>query len=188
MKLENIFAGDKMELTLFERSKKSKSEIKKIKAEQNIPAVIYGPGRENENAYVDGAEFRQLMKSLPQGRLSSSIFTLKKGKETLKALVKGIQYHKTTYQILHIDFQVLEDDKFVNVKIPIEFSGRADCVGIKQGGTLRQVIRKLQVRCLPKDIPAHFILNVQELEMNQSKRLADITMPEGVKAITKNIK
>ena len=55
-----------------------------------------------------------------------------------------------------------------------------DCVGIKLGGFLRQVIRSVKVRCLPKNIPQNFELDIRNLKMRQSKRLSDLVMPEGV--------
>jgi large subunit ribosomal protein L25 len=65
----------------------------------------------------------------------------------------------------------------VTVNVPIQILGLADCVGIKLGGFLRQVIRSLKVSCLPKHIPQEFELDVRDLNVGQSKRLSDIAIP-----------
>ena len=97
--------------------------------------------------------------------------------------MKGIQYHRTTYEVIHIDFEIVEQDLPVNVNIPIRCIHEADCAGVKLGGILRQVIRTLKVSCLPKDIPQKFTIDVKDLQMMQSKRLSDIAIPEKVKPV-----
>ena len=87
-------------------------------------------------------------------------------------------------RILHIDFEELHDDTVVLVKIPVVCTGVADCVGVKLGGVLRQVIRQVKVRALPKDIPNEFSINVRDLGLGQTKRLNEITIPPGVLPVT----
>ena len=71
----------------------------------------------------------------------------------------------------------------INVNIPIECTGIAESVGIKQGGVLRQVIRHVRVRCLPKDIPDSFELDIRELTLKQSKRLSDLVIPSHIQPL-----
>jgi large subunit ribosomal protein L25 len=87
--------------------------------------------------------------------------------------------------VSHIDFEELFDDVPVSVKVPINCIGVADCAGIKLGGFLRQVIRHVRVECLPKHIPAEFQVDVRELGIKQSRKLADIKIPQGVKPLAK---
>ena len=63
--------------------------------------------------------------------------------------------------------------------------GVADCVGVKMGGFMRQILRWVKVRCLPKDIPQKFVLDVSELGISQSKRLSDIVIPENIRPLAK---
>ncbi len=173
-----------MELKVAKRATERKSQAKQGRVEGLIPAVVYSKGESGDSIFVDGQVFRGALNKLVKGRLSTLVFTLvaEDGSER-KAVVKDIQYHVTTYAIVHLDFQEVHDDVEVNLNIPIECKGVADCVGIKHGGVLRQVIRHIRVRCLPRDIPEFFELDVAALEMKQTKRLSDLAIPSGVRPL-----
>lgn len=174
-----------MKLQMFKREQLKKGMANRIRREGNIPAVLYGHKKDIETVFVDGAGFNNLQRKVIPGRLSTTVFTLndKQGNER-KAILKEIQYHPTTYQIQHLDFEVLSDNVPVNVNVPIECVGIVDCVGVKLGGVLRQVMRHLRVRCLPKDIPDAFIIDVKNMTQNESKRLSELDIPPTVKPIT----
>jgi large subunit ribosomal protein L25 len=87
--------------------------------------------------------------------------------------------------VSHIDFEELFEDVPVSVKVPIQCIGVADCVGVKLGGFLRQIIRHVKVECLPKQIPQNFLVDVQDLGIRQAKKLSDIAIPKGVKPLAK---
>lgn len=170
-----------MNLTAKKRAGETKTANKRIRREGNIPAVFYVPGEPGMSIEVDGTEFQAILRNLKAGRLSTTIFTLNLDGKKTNAIVKGIQYDLTTYDVIHLDFEGLKDDVPITVKVPVEFAGVAECVGIKLGGFLRQVIRNVKVQCLPKHIPEEFILDVRDLGVRQARRLSDIAMPDGVK-------
>ncbi len=173
-----------MELKMFERAAAKKSQAKNARLDGLIPAVIYSAGKPGETIAVEAPVFTNLLAKLKRGRLPTIQFVLTgEGGKTRRAIVKDIQYDITTYDVIHLDFQEILDDVEVNVKVPIECVGLVECVGIKQGGVLRQVIRYVKVRCKPKDMPAYFDLDVTNLEMKQTKRLSDLTIPTGVKPL-----
>lgn len=173
-----------MKLQLSKRVGDKKSEAARLRREGNIPAVVYVKGQAAENVAVCATEFKAALRSLTPGRLSTTVFSLvdDKGKER-RAIVKDIQYKVTNYDILHLDFEELVPDHKVNVKVPIECIGQLECVGIKLGGVLRQVIRYARVRCLPKDMPQYFELDIRELQMSQYKKLADLNIPESLRPL-----
>ena len=172
-----------MKLTLSKRVGEKKGELSQIRHRKDIPAILYFSGKAGEKVMVKGAEFHTIIRKLPKGYLPTTIFTLEfEGKER-KAIVKDIQYHPTTYQVLHLDFLELDDKTPVDIKIPILCTGEAECVGVKLGGFLRQVKRHIKVQCLPKDIPTDFKLDIKELAINQSKRVRDIDVKEGVRLL-----
>jgi large subunit ribosomal protein L25 len=167
------------------RTSTKKSETKAIRREGKIPAILYSVGKANQQLILDAAEFGAILRNMKHGQLPTTTFELMvDGKET-KAIIKDIQYQLTTYQVSHIDFEELLENVPINIKVPIQCLGVADCVGIKLGGFLRQVIRHVKVECLPKHIPAEFVVDVKDLGIRQSKRLADIVMPKGVKPLAK---
>lgn len=173
-----------MKLNIQKRSAEKGSNINALRREGLIPAVFYSKSRQSENVSVSKAEFDAFMRQLKPGRLSTTKLTLtgEDGKER-HSIIKDIQYDVTTYNVIHLDFEELVSNTKVRVNVPIECVGMADCQGIKLGGVLRQVIRHLRVECLPKDMPEFFNLDVANLEMRQSKRLRDIVLPQGLRAI-----
>lgn len=173
-----------MKLKFYKRAAEKKSEIKKIRRDGDIPASIYIKGKSVETIAVKGSEFTTALRGILPGHMPTAIFTLfdESGKER-RVLIKEIQYHVTTYQPLHLDFEELLPEVKVNVKVPIEFTGVADCIGVKLGGVIRQVIRHVKVRCLPKDIPSQFPIDVKELAQGQSIRLSEIQMPQTVRPL-----
>lgn len=173
-----------MKLKTKERAALTKSESNKLRREGFIPAVLYVRGKEGETLAVSSAEFGAHLRGLKSGHLPTTIFTLvdEKGKER-RVLVKDIQYDIISYAVKHLDFEELIDDCKINVKVPIECVGTAECAGIKLGGVLRQVIRHIRIRCLPKDMPSYFELNVSDLALRQSKRLMDLVIPETVRPL-----
>lgn len=173
-----------MRLNILKRSGSKHSENNQIRREGNIPAVVYSAGSDNEKISINGAEFAEVLRKIVSGRLATTKFTLVDGKNEVVAFVKEIQYHPTTYQVWHLDFIRANPGISMNVNVPIEFKGVADCVGIKLGGFLRTVVRQLKVRCVPEHIPDVFTIDVTELTIGQSKRLSAIEMPKEVKPVT----
>lgn len=172
-----------MKLTVANRTAGKKSEIKNIRREGNIPAVLYSQGKKGKEFVVDGAEFRKFLNTLEPGTLSSKIFTLEIGGKAARAIIKDIQYDVTTYNIMHLDFAELHEEVEVTLNIPVKCINAVVCTGVKEGGVLRQVIRQMKVNCLPKNIPSHFELDVQNLGLGQALKLKDISIPDNVRPV-----
>ncbi|MFC2049071.1 50S ribosomal protein L25 [Chlamydiota bacterium] len=167
-----------MKLTVARRTKK---ENKQIRREGNIPAILYSKGEKGQEIVVDGIAFKKILNTTPTGTLSSKVFHLDIDGKVIKALVKEIQYNKVTYAVIHLDFERLHDEHLVSVKIPLRCINVADCVGIKLGGVVRQVVRHVPVVCLPKDIPAEFEIDLRDLVLGQMVKLSALKIPPGVR-------
>jgi large subunit ribosomal protein L25 len=171
-----------MKLTIATRSAK-KSETKKLRREGKIPAVLYSKGEKGKEIVIDAVDFKKILNTTPTGTLSSKVFSLDGlGGKALKAIVKDIQYNITTYEVIHLDFEELHDDVPVTLNIPLVCINTVDCIGVKLGGVIRQVIRQVKVSCLPKDIPQQFELDVRDMNLGQSKKLSALEIPKGVRA------
>jgi large subunit ribosomal protein L25 len=173
-----------MKLAVKERVSEKKKDLKEMRREGNIPAIIYSSKSQPEKLVVDGVEFSSILRDMKPGQLPTTIFTLTGGKKERRAIIKDIQYHLTTYRVSHIDFEELVDGVPVSVKVPVNCTGVVDCIGIKLGGFLRQVARFVKVECLPNQIPSEFIVDIKDLGIRQTKRLKDILMPKGVRPLT----
>lgn len=174
-----------MKLSVFPRTNEKKSDARKVRREGKIPAIFYGRNQEIRNLSVKRDEFETVLRKIKPTLLPTTLFELSEEGKTYKVLIKEVQYHPATYAIQHIDFVFISDREPVKVSVPIQILGTAECVGIKLGGFARQVIRSLLVVCLPKDIPAEFTIDIRELNIAQAKRLSDIAIPAGVRALAK---
>lgn len=174
-----------MKLSITKRTNVRKSDTLNIRREGNVPAILYSAGEKPMDIIVSGAELQAVLRGIKQGHLSTTILELNHEGTAIKALVKDIQYHPTTYNVLHMDLQQLSEKTKVRVNVPIEFTGTADCPGIKLGGFLRPIIRYVNVECLPAQIPTSFTLSVADLGMKQAKRIKDLSFPNGVRPVTK---
>jgi large subunit ribosomal protein L25 len=107
------------------------------------------------------------------------IYLLKLGDNERHAMIREVQTHPISRQVVHIDFQRVMMDQKVHVKVPIELVGVS--YGVKtQGAVLDFVTREIEVECLPGDIPGHVELDVTELHASQHAEARDVKLPEGV--------
>ncbi len=172
-----------MKLKIASRIGAKKNENRAIRRAGDIPAVIYQRDKEGEMVTINGIEFSAVLRKIAPGRLSTTLFDLESEQGSKRVLVKAIQYNPTNYHVIHLDFEELVDTIPINVNVPIECVGIVDSVGIKLGGVLRQVIRSLKVRCLPKDLPAFFQIDIRNLGIFESKKLKDLNIPENVRPL-----
>ncbi|MDE3045174.1 MAG: 50S ribosomal protein L25 [Verrucomicrobiota bacterium] len=174
-----------MKLTIHPRNNLKKGETQRIRREGDIPGVLYGKSQENETFVIKGEDLKAILRNMKSGLLATTTFELSNGNKTFKAIVKDIHYHPVSYAVEHVDFLLLDDNRAVIINAPINMVGVNDCAGTKQGGFLRQIIRTIKVRCLPKDIPSEFVFDVRNLNMNEVKRLSDLAIPSNVRPIAR---
>lgn len=175
-----------MKLTYFSRTTGKKGDVNKLRREGKIPGVLYGHNQPGIPLFIKKEEIEAILRDMRQGSLPTTVFELHDGhNKTHKALIKEIQYHRSSYAIEHIDFNLVTDKAPIQVSVPIQLVGVAECAGVKLGGFVRHVIRHLKVSCLLKDIPQELTLDVRDMQIAQSKRLSDIALPEGIRPLAK---
>lgn len=174
-----------MKLAVSKRTSGKKGETNKLRREGNIPAIMYGANKPGIPVQVKADEIQSILRNIKSGLLGTTIFELSEGGHKHEAIIKEIQYHVASYEIEHIDFALVFEDKLVTVNVPIQMIGVADCVGVKLGGFIRQVVRTLKVTCLPKHIPQEFTVDVRDLNIAQSITLGDIPLPSNVRPLAK---
>ena len=97
-------------------------------------------------------------------------------------LVKEIQYHPVTDEIIHIDFQKVKEDEKISLEVAIRSTGEAQ--GVKLGGLLVQMLNSVTIKCKPAEIPEFLEIDVTDMEMNTNLFVKDITLPDDVEMIT----
>ncbi|MEE4263685.1 MAG: 50S ribosomal protein L25/general stress protein Ctc [Desulfobacteraceae bacterium] len=146
------------------------------------PAVLYG--RKTETVLLS-VNTKDLEKILKQGNFGQFILNLviQNGKQVTKAaMIKELQTHPVSGQLIHIDFYEVDMKRQINVMIPVVTRGKS--VGVEEGGMLNIVRRELEVFCLPGDIPESIEIDISELGIGDSIHLADIPLGENVEVDT----
>jgi large subunit ribosomal protein L25 len=92
-----------------------------------------------------------------------------------KAIIKDMQFHPLTEQLIHIDFLLLDDKKPITIEIPVKLTGTSP--GVKVGGKLVQKLRKLRVKALPKDHLDNIEVSIEALEVGKSVKVNEINIP-----------
>lgn len=140
-----------------------------IRQAESIPAVLYGGDKGGAATHftVSQRDVRNLVYSPDVYVVDLNI----DGKK-LKAVVKDIQFHPVSDQILHIDFLNIFEDRPMTVELPVSFEGLAS--GVRSGGRMTTDMRKLKVRGLLKDMPERLVVDVTSLELGQARQVKDL--------------
>ena len=159
----------------------SKNHARRVRVAGKIPVVLYGAGKDSLSVTVDPRHVSRILNS-ETGH--NTIFDLAlNGGEKTKAMIVDWQYEPIKGHLLHIDLKRIAMDKALRVSVPIFLVGEA--AGVKQeGGIMEQMLREVEVECLPADIPSHIDADVSQLTFGKVLRVSDLPHSEKLKFIT----
>jgi large subunit ribosomal protein L25 len=141
---------------------------------------VYGAGQDSMPVSLDP---RQVTKILNSKTGHNTIFDLSLGGENTKAMIVDWQYEPIKGSLLHIDLKRIAMDKLLRVEVPIVLKGES--AGVKaQGGILEQMLREVEIECLPGDIPSAIDADVSELVFGKVLRVGDLPQSDKIKYIT----
>lgn len=144
-----------------------------------VPAVLYdGSTGSSVHLFVNHKEFLSLRKS--SGVLANRLFELNVGGNTSHAILKEIQRHVVTDEVVHIDFQKVDKSSKVRVEIAIKIVGEDACDGLRGGGILNFALRSVRLQCNPLAIPAIIEVDISALQIGDSIHVKDVNLPSGV--------
>jgi large subunit ribosomal protein L25 len=161
------------------RNVSGKGAARTLRRQGQVPAVIYGHGRDPLSLSLNA---RDLDKLLSHIQAESTVIEVSVGGQTAKTLIREIQRHPIKRQILHVDFQALVAGEKVTVNIPIVLEGIPEGVKL-EGGVLDQTLRELEIECDPSDIPDHAELDVTAMVIGDSLHVSDIKLPPNVRIV-----
>lgn len=158
----------------------TKNHARRVRRDGKIPAVVYGAGKDSLPITVDPRVVTRILNS-ETGH--NTIFDLALNGEKTKAMIVDWQYEPIKGKLLHIDLKRIALDKVLIVHVPIFLVGEA--AGVKQeGGILEQMLREVEVECLPADIPSHIDADVSQLTFGKVLRVSDLPQSDKVKFVT----
>ncbi|HWJ15258.1 MAG TPA: 50S ribosomal protein L25/general stress protein Ctc [Gemmatimonadaceae bacterium] len=158
------------------RNDRGTGVARKLRQSGNVPAIIYGHGREPQSLAINTREVERLLGTISAG---STVIELNMDGTTARTLIREIQRHPFKRSILHIDFQELVAGEKVTVSVPLRFTGTADGVR-NSGGILEETMHQVHVRVDPSLIPDHIDVDVTPLTIGHSFHISDLKLPEGV--------
>jgi large subunit ribosomal protein L25 len=159
----------------------TKNHARRVRQSGKIPAVVYGAGQDSLPITVDPRHVLRILHSVTG---HNTIFDLAlTGGERSKAMIVDWQYEPIKGTLLHIDLKRIALDKVLIVSVPIVLVGEA--AGVKQeGGIMEQMLREVEIECLPGDIPSHIDADVSELTFGKVLRVSDLPHSDKLKFIT----
>jgi large subunit ribosomal protein L25 len=159
----------------------NKNHARRVRRDGKVPGVVYGAGKDSLSVSVDP---RQVLRILRSETGHNTIFELSfTGGERTKAMIVDWQYEPIKGKLLHIDVKRIAMDRALKVGVPIFLKGEAE--GVKtQGGILEQILREVEVECLPGDIPSHIDADVTHLVFGTVLRVADLPHSDKVKFLS----
>lgn len=152
----------------------------RLKVAGQIPAVLYGAGRESTPIAVDRHDFELFMQR-HEGSGGLVQIALEGETKPIAAMLKQIQHSPVKGTIAHVDFLAVRMDQLVQAPVNLHFTGDAE--GVKSGGVLLHELREVTLEALPADLPEFLEVDVTALELGSSIHVSDIILPKGVSII-----
>jgi large subunit ribosomal protein L25 len=144
-----------------------------------VPGIVYGG---TEPTLID-LDHNNLFHSLRKEAFHASILTLDLDGKKEQVLLRDFQMHPFRQQVQHIDFQRVESNKKIHMKVPLHFVNAEISPGVKlSGGIISHVMNDLDVACLPADLPEFIEVDLSNLALNHSIHVSDLNLPKGVEA------
>ena len=156
-------------------------EAKKARKAGFVPAVIYGRHLDKpQNLQLNARELKAALGKTTGEHVLVDL-EIAGGDKTL-ALIQDVQHHALKRHIMHVDFHALRADEKMHTTVPVVTFGEAS--GVKNlGGILEQLLRSIEVECLPKDLPDSIVVDVTALEIGDAIHIKDLPLPAGVTAL-----
>lgn len=175
--------AEQVEIPVTVRAEVGKIANRRLRAQGLVPAVVYGRGAEPIAVSVDEETFSRSV--TPTARYSTVISLSIEGaqadQDSATVMVKDLQHDLISQRIVSIDFQRISLQETVQTRVPIRHVGESP--GVKLGGIIDQVMHEIAVECLPTDIPDHVDVDISALEIADSVRVRDVSVPAGVTAM-----
>lgn len=159
------------------RETKTKSDLNKLRSDGFVPGILYGDIEKNISLSVKKSTLDYFLKTT---NFKSKVFKINiEGKE-YEVLPRDIEFDNISNQPIHVDFQKLSKNTKVIVWIPVKFLNEEKCPGLKMGGVLNIVRRKVELSCPADNIPSELVVDLLEREIGESIHISAIKLPEGV--------
>ena len=172
-----------MKFVAFERAKQGTGASRRLRITGRTPGIVYGGTGEPTMVELD---HNALWHAIKKESFHASILDMELAGNESKVLLRNVQMHPFKQLILHIDFQRVEANTKLQMKVPLHYSGEELSPAVKADACLiNHIVSDLQVSCLPADLPEFIAVDLSGLKKGTSLHLADLVLPKGVTAVTR---
>ena len=169
-----------MNFTAFERNLQGTGASRRLRISGKVPGIVFGAG---EPAMIE-LDHNALYFALKKEAFHSSILEMDLADAKHKVLLRDFQMHPWKQQVLHVDFQRVDDTTRIRKKVPLHFSGEENSVAVKTDKCLvAHVSTELEIECLATALPEFIAVELSGLVKGQSLHASDIALPEGIKVV-----
>ncbi|MBN2162823.1 MAG: 50S ribosomal protein L25 [Pontiellaceae bacterium] len=155
------------------------ANVRRLRSAGSLPGVVYGADKDPVSVVVDLHDFEQILHHHTSESLIIAIEL--EGEGDMSVLVKDVQHHPVTSDLLHVDMMRVEANRPITVDVAIEVAGEA--AGVKAGGILDLVMHSISVECLPADLVECFDIDVSKLGIGQSLHVSDLDLGDKYKVL-----
>ena len=171
-----------IEFTAFPRTTEGRGASRRMRRQGKTPGIVYGGTGEPSPIELD---HNALIHALRNETFHASILTMKLNGSATKVLLRDLQMHPYRHEVLHIDFQRIDENRKINMKVPLHFVNAEVSPAVKvQGAIVSHVMTDLAIVCLPKDLPEFIEVDLSALETGHSLHVSGVKLPPGVTAVS----
>ena len=164
-------------LKAIKRENLSSGSNNKLRAKGFIPAILYGGKDPNQNISVNKKDFSSIINS---ETFLSKVLELDLDGKKEKVIPRDVAYHVVSEEPIHIDFMRIVSGKKIILEIPVKFINHPDSPGLKRGGVLNIVRRKVELKCPAESIPDEIVVDLAGTDIGTSIKISSVKLPENV--------
>jgi large subunit ribosomal protein L25 len=173
----------KIEVTAFPRAHKGSGASRRLRLGGRVPGIVYGA---NQTAQQVELDHNALLLQLKQEAFHASILDFALDGQKFQVLLRDYQMHPWKQQVLHVDFQRVDKNRKIHMRVPLHFLHADMAPGVKVGGGVVQTaMNDLDIQCLPDDLPAFIDVDLKDMKLNDTLHVLDIPLPKGVEPVSK---
>ena len=164
-------------LKAIKRESTSSGSNNKLRSEGFIPAILYGGKEANQNISIEKKDIKNLIHS---DTFLSKVLELEVDGKKEKVIPRDIEFNVISEEPIHIDFMRIVSGKKIILEIPVKFINHPDSPGLKRGGVLNIVRRKVELKCPAENIPDEIIIDLAGTDIGTSIKISSVKLPESV--------
>jgi len=173
----------KIEFTAFPRTVQGTGASRRLRGGGKVPGIVYGADKTAQPIELD---HQALYRHLKIEAFHASILEMTLDGAKQQVLLRDVQMHPFKQQVLHVDFQRIDRNKKIHMKVPLHFINAEICPGVKVGGGVaNHIMNEVDIQCLPAALPEFIEVDLGKLELGQSVHVNEIALPKDVELISK---